>query len=98
MCETVILSHPVQYLAIVPNWGFPFGLRFGSEWPRALSDETGLQIRGRCSWLLSMRNPLRYFHSSPEVIRLAVMMYVRYPLSIRQVEDLLLERGINISH
>ena len=36
-----------------------------------------------------MRDPVRYFNSSPEVIRLAVMMYVRYPLSLRQVEDLL---------
>ena len=27
-----------------------------------------------------MHNPFRYFNSSPEVIRLAVMMYVRYPL------------------
>jgi putative transposase len=26
------------------------------------------------------------------------MMYVRYPLSLRQVEDLLHERGVNISH
>lgn len=44
-----------------------------------------------------MRNPFRYFNSSPEIIRLAVMMYVRYPLSLRQVEDLLFERGIDIS-
>jgi hypothetical protein len=28
-----------------------------------------------------MRNPFRYFNSSPEVIRLVVMMYIRYPLS-----------------
>ena len=34
-----------------------------------------------------MRNPFRYFNSSPEVFRLAVMMYIRYPLSLRQVED-----------
>jgi putative transposase len=40
----------------------------------------------------------RYFSSSPEVIRLAVMMYVRYPLSLRNVEDLLHERGIDICH
>jgi hypothetical protein len=33
-----------------------------------------------------MRNPFRYFNSSPEVIRLTVMMYVRYPLSLRQVD------------
>ena len=45
-----------------------------------------------------MRNPFRYFNSSPEVIRLTVMMYVRYPLSLRQVEDLLFERGIDICH
>ena len=45
-----------------------------------------------------MRNPFRYFKTSPEVIRLAVMMYIRFPLSLRQVEDLLNERGIDICH
>ncbi len=45
-----------------------------------------------------MRNPFRYFNSSPEVIRLTVMMYIRYPLSLRQVEDILFERGIDICH
>ena len=45
-----------------------------------------------------MSNPFRYFNSSPEVIRLVVMMYLRYPLSLRNVEDLLAERGIDISH
>jgi hypothetical protein len=45
-----------------------------------------------------MNNPFRYFNSSPEVIRLVVMMYARYPLSLRNVEDLLAERGIDISH
>src|ERR1035437_9439772 len=43
-------------------------------------------------------NPFRYFDSSPEVIRLVVMMYVRYPLSLRNVEDLLFERGSDICH
>ena len=43
-------------------------------------------------------NPFRYFNSSPEVIRLVVMMYVKYPLSLRNVEDLLAERGIDICH
>ena len=42
-----------------------------------------------------MRNSFRYFNSSPEVIRLTVMMYIWYPLSLRQVEDPLLERGID---
>jgi putative transposase len=45
-----------------------------------------------------MSNPFRYFNSSPEVIRLVVMMYVRYPLSLRNVEDLLAERAIDVSH
>ena len=45
-----------------------------------------------------MKNPFRYFKASPEVIRLAVMMYVRFPLSLRQVEDLLHERGIDITY
>ncbi len=40
----------------------------------------------------------RYFNSSPEIIRLVVMMYVRFPLSLRNVEDLLFERGIDICH
>jgi len=45
-----------------------------------------------------MKNPFRYYKTSPEIIRLAVMMYVRFPLSLRQVEDLLHERGIDIGH
>ena len=44
-----------------------------------------------------MKNPFRYFKTSPEIIRLAVMMYVRFPLSLRNVEDLLHERGIEVS-
>jgi hypothetical protein len=32
------------------------------------------------------------------VIRIVVMMYVRFPLSLRNVEDLLFERGIDICH
>ncbi len=43
-------------------------------------------------------SPFKYFNSSPDVIRLVVMMYVRFPLSLRNVEDLLFERGIEICH
>jgi putative transposase len=43
-------------------------------------------------------SPFRYFKTSPEIIRPAVMLYGRYPLSLRNVEDLLHERGIEISH
>jgi len=47
---------------------------------------------------MTKRSPFRFFKTSPEIIRLAVMMYVRFPLSLRNVEDLLHERGIEISH
>jgi len=43
-------------------------------------------------------SPFRYFKTSPEVIRLAVLLYVRFPLSLRNVEDLLFERGIDLCH
>ena len=44
------------------------------------------------------RSPFRYFNSSPEVIRLVVLMYVCLPLSFRNVEDLLFGRGIDNCH
>ena len=47
---------------------------------------------------MSRARIFRYFKTSPEIIHLAVMMYVRYPLSLRNVEDLLHERGIDITH
>lgn len=47
---------------------------------------------------MTQRSPFRYFRTSPEIIRLAVMLYVRFPLSLRNVEDLLHERGIEVSH
>ena len=47
---------------------------------------------------MTAHNPFKYFKTSPKIIRLAVMYYVRYPLSFRQVEDILHERGIDICH
>jgi putative transposase len=43
---------------------------------------------------MTQRSPFRCFKTSPEVIRLAVMLYIRFPLPLRNVEDLLHERGI----
>ncbi len=43
-------------------------------------------------------DPFKYFKTSREIIRLAVMMYVRFPLSLRNVEELLHKRGIEVSH
>lgn len=47
---------------------------------------------------MSKINPFRYYKTSPEIIKLAIMYYVRYPLSLRNVEDILHERGIDICH
>jgi len=44
------------------------------------------------------KTPFYRFNSSPEIIRLVVMMYVKFPLSLRNAEDLLHERGIDICH
>jgi len=47
---------------------------------------------------MSKRSPFKYFKTSLEIIKLAVMYYVRFPLSLRQVEDILHERGIDLTH
>jgi putative transposase len=44
---------------------------------------------------VTQRSPFRYLKTSPEIIRLTGMLYVRYPLSLRKVEDLLYERGLD---
>ena len=43
-------------------------------------------------------DPFRGFDSSREVIRLEVMIHMRCTLSLRSVEYLLFERGIDICH
>ena len=48
--------------------------------------------------LMTNHPPFRYSKTSPEATRLAVMLYVRFPLSLRNVEDLLHERGVGVSH
>jgi putative transposase len=47
---------------------------------------------------MTKRSPFRYFRTCPEIIRLAVVVYVRFPLSLRNVEDLLHERRIDMSY
>lgn len=38
---------------------------------------------------VSTLSPFRYFTTSPQIIHRAVMMYIRFPLSLRNVENLL---------
>jgi hypothetical protein len=46
-----------------------------------------LELIRLVSWRKWMRNSFRYFKTSPEIIGLAVMMYVHFPLSLLRVED-----------
>jgi putative transposase len=43
-------------------------------------------------------SPFRSFDSSLAVIRLIVLMHVRFPLASRNVVELLFRRGIDICH
>jgi transposase-like protein len=47
---------------------------------------------------MTKRSPFRHFKTSPEIIHPAVMPHILFPLCLRNVEDLLQERGIEISH
>ncbi len=44
------------------------------------------------------KNTFQYFKTSPQIVKLAVMYYLRLPLRLRQVEDVLHERGIDTCH
>lgn len=47
---------------------------------------------------MTARVPFQYSKTSPEVICLEVMRDARFPLSLRNVEGLLDERDIDVSH
>ena len=47
---------------------------------------------------MTENSPICYFKISPDIIRLAVILYVRLPPSLRNVEDLLHERGVEVTH
>lgn len=51
-----------------------------------------------CPARMANRDPVKYFRSSPEIFRLAMLPCVRLPLFPRTVEDLLHVRGIDIGH
>ena len=51
-----------------------------------------------CLVVSADEEPISLFQDLAGIIRLAVMMVVRFPLSLRNVEDLLHERGIEVSH
>ena len=62
----------------------------------AVSDEIGLSLTRQGLSIWRIRNFFGYFNGSPEVFRLAVLMYIRYSLLLRQVGDLQFECGVDI--
>jgi len=46
---------------------------------------------------MTKRDPFKYLKTSHEIIRLPVMMCVRFPISLRNVKDLLHKRGTDVS-
>ena len=47
---------------------------------------------------MTQRSPFGYCKTSPEIIRFVVMLYIHFPLPLRNVADLLHGRAIEISH
>lgn len=47
---------------------------------------------------MTKRTQFKCFKTSPEIIRVAVKICIRFPLSLRSFKDLLHERGIDICH
>ena len=47
---------------------------------------------------MASHSPFRHFRTNPEIICLSVAMFVRLAVSLRKVEDLLHQRGIDVVH
>jgi putative transposase len=58
----------------------------------------GQRVADRCG---SMDKPIAHYKNHrfpPEIIARAVWLHYRFPLSLRHVEEMLLERGIVVSY
>lgn len=47
---------------------------------------------------MNPNHPFKWRHFLPEIILLCVRWYLRYPLSYRNLEEIMLERGLSIDH
>ncbi len=43
-------------------------------------------------------NPFKWRHFQAEIILLCVRWYLRYPLSYRDLEEMMAERGLHVDH
>jgi transposase-like protein len=74
----------------------PDAVGFELGWGVSVTLPLGLSIM--MPWRPLMGNPSEFHVLSTEIIGLALMMCIRFPLSLRDAEDLLHERGIDITH
>lgn len=44
------------------------------------------------------KSPFKWRHFLPEIILLCVRWYLRYPLSYRNLEEMMIERGLSVDH
>ena len=47
---------------------------------------------------MTKNSPFKWRHYEPEIILLCVRWYLRYPLSYRQISEMMKERGIEVNH
>ena len=47
---------------------------------------------------MSQPSPFKWRHFQAEMMLLCVRRYLRYPLSYRDLEEMLLERGLHVDH
>jgi transposase-like protein len=47
---------------------------------------------------LDQENPFKWRHYQPEIILLCVRWYLRYSLSYRDLEEMMVERGLSLDH
>jgi len=47
---------------------------------------------------MTEQHPFKWRHFQSESILLCVRWYLRYPLSYRQLEEMMLERGLHVDH
>jgi IS6 family transposase len=47
---------------------------------------------------MGQQHPFKWRHFEAEIILLCVRWYLRYPLSYRDLEELMLERGLQVDH
>jgi putative transposase len=67
---------------------------------RALFKVTRLEVGQGGGQRSTVTKPsaFKWFRTNPEIIRLSAMLCVSFPLSMRNAEDLLQERDVEISH